>query len=303
MCRARCSPSPASFATSGTTQLSLLPWITELNRLRADEKSDLEGDEDHSVVGLGRSVRVRANGSVAPVALGPAASVRAVMALRVGRFDVLHLHEPLAPGASYACLALGQPAKVGTFHRSGQSVFYSVLGPLARGLAGRLQVRCAVSAEARSTAERALGGSYQLIGNGVEVERFSRADPWPTRGPTIMFVGRHEKRKGLQVLLDAMSRVDNPRAVFWIASDGPETERLMERYPPSDSLVWLGRIKRRRGSKQAERFADRVLPLTGRRVLRSGPPRSDGSSYCHRRERPSRLQGRRCKAMPLWSLR
>ncbi len=164
------------------------------------------------------------------------------MALRAGHFDVLHLHEPLAPGASYACLAVGQPAKVGTFHRSGASIFYSVLGPLARGLAGRLQVRCAVSAEALSTAERALGGSYELIGNGVEVERFSRADPWPTRGPTVMFVGRHEKRKGLSVLLDAMSRLDNSHADFWVAGAGPETEKLMERYPPSDSLQWLGRI-------------------------------------------------------------
>jgi phosphatidylinositol alpha-mannosyltransferase len=214
----------------------------QLGHRGADEKSRRETDEGQGIVGLGRSVRVRANGSVAPVALGPAASVRAVMALRAGHFDVLHLHEPLAPGASYACLAVRQPAKVGTFHRSGESVLYSVLGPLARGLAGRLQVRCAVSAEARSTAERALGGTYQLIGNGVEVERFSRANPSPTRGPTIMFVGRHEKRKGLQVLLDAMSRVDNRRAVLWIAGVGPETERLMELYAPSDSLVWLGRI-------------------------------------------------------------
>jgi phosphatidylinositol alpha-mannosyltransferase len=155
---------------------------------------------------------------------------------------VLHLHEPLAPGASYACLCVGQPAKVGTFHRSGGSAFYSALGPLARALADRLQVRCAVSAEAVTTAQRALGGSYELIGNGVDFGRFSVADPWPTEGPTVIFVGRHEKRKGLSVLLDAMIRVTNPHAVFWIAGSGPETSRLKEQYPSSDSLVWLGRI-------------------------------------------------------------
>jgi phosphatidylinositol alpha-mannosyltransferase len=197
-----------------------------------------------NLVGLGRSVRVRANGSIAPVALGPTASIRALSALRVGQFDVLHLHEPLAPGASYACLAIAHLPKVGTFHRSGESIFYSVLGPLARGLAGRLQIRCAVSEEAASTARSALGGTYELIGNGVEVDRFSDAYPWPTDGPTVMFVGRHEKRKGLAVLLDAMSRVKkkNSPAVFWVAGQGPETARLKERYPPSDSLVWLGPI-------------------------------------------------------------
>jgi phosphatidylinositol alpha-mannosyltransferase len=199
-------------------------------------------DETENLVGLGRSVRVRANGSVAPVALGPTASIRALAALRVGQFDVLHLHEPLAPGASYACLWLSGPAKVGTFHRSGESVLYSVLGPLARAFADRLQARCAVSEQARSTVQRALGGTYELIGNGVEVDRFSRAEPWSTDGPTVMFVGRHETRKGLAVLLDAFSRLKNPRAVCWVAGEGPETAKLKELYPPSHSIVWLGRI-------------------------------------------------------------
>jgi len=204
------------------------------------ERRDGHTDE---IVGLGRSVRIRANGSIAPVALGPTASIRALAALREGQFDVLHLHEPLAPGASYACLFAGRPAKVGTFHRSGESVFYSALRPVARALAGRLQVRCAVSAEAMTTAQRALGGTYELIGNGVDFGRFSTAHPWPTDGrPTVMFVGRHEQRKGLSVLLDAMSRLSNRRAVCWIAGSGPETSRLKERYPSSDSFVWLGPI-------------------------------------------------------------
>jgi phosphatidylinositol alpha-mannosyltransferase len=93
-----------------------------------------------------------------------------------------------------------------------------------------------------TTAKRALGGTYELIGNGVDFGRFSTADPWPTDGPTVMFVGRHEQRKGLSVLLDAMSRVSNRRAVYWIAGSGPETSRLKEQYPSSDSLVWLGPI-------------------------------------------------------------
>ncbi len=210
--------------------------------ITSDGTQEGTGTSSEHVVGLGRSVRVRANGSVAPVALGLTASVRALAALRVGQFDVLHLHEPLAPGASYACLCAGGPAKVGTFHRSGGSVLYSVLGPLARALAGRLQVRCAVSQEALATAQRALGGSFELIGNGVEVERFSCVEPWPTEEPTVMFVGRHEKRKGLEVLLDALSRTTGPPAVCWVAGQGPETERLKAEHPPSGSLVWLGRI-------------------------------------------------------------
>ena len=195
-----------------------------------------------NLVDLGPSVRMKANGSVAPVALGPRASVRALKALGGQRVEVLHIHEPLAPGASYACLAFGKTPMVGTFHRSGGSAFYTLLGPFARMLADRLQVRCAVSDEARRTAQKALGGSYELIGNGVDVARFSDARPWPTEGPTVMFVGRHETRKGLGVLLEAFSSVKVPGAVCWIAGEGPESKALREKFPSSSSFVWLGRI-------------------------------------------------------------
>ena len=51
-------------------------------------------------------------------------------------------------------------------------------------------------------AHRALGGEYVLVHNGIDVARFAKATPWPTGGPTLFFVGRHEPRKGLSVLLE-----------------------------------------------------------------------------------------------------
>ena len=135
---------------------------------------------------------------------------------------MLHLHEPLAPGPGYACLvACGLP-KVGTFHRAGKSIAYRLLGPLARALAGRLAARCAVSAEAEATARDALGGTYDIIGNGIDLERFVTAHPCPTAGPTVLFVGRHEERKGLGVLLEAACRLDPGTALtVWIAGRVP----------------------------------------------------------------------------------
>jgi phosphatidylinositol alpha-mannosyltransferase len=196
-----------------------------------------------AVVRLGRSLPLPANGSVAPVALGPGAAVRAVRTVRAGGFDVVHLHEPLAPGPPYACLVACPQPKVGTFHRAGASAAYRVLGPLARWGAARLAARCAVSDQARATAEDALGGTYEVVGNGVELDRFATATPWPTSVPTVLFVGRHEARKGLEVLLDAVDRLDpgTPFAV-WVAGDGPDTARLRRRHPPGDRVTWLGRL-------------------------------------------------------------
>ncbi|MBV8981307.1 MAG: glycosyltransferase family 4 protein [Acidimicrobiia bacterium] len=88
---------------------------------------------------------------------------------------------------------------------------------------------------------RALGGQYQLLHNGIEIERFSKATPWPTTAPTIFFVGRHEPRKGLAVLLDALPHLPSDISV-WVGGDGPETEALMERAGDDPRVEWLGRL-------------------------------------------------------------
>jgi len=164
-----------------------------------------DAPEGIDLVVSGRSVPLPSNGSRAPVSVSPRAAVHAVRALRLGRFDVVHVHEPFSPGLPYALLlARGLPPIVATFHRSGGSIFYSVLKPLASSRARhRFTVRCAVSEAARQTAERAVGGEYTVLFNGVEIERFRDAEPWPTTGPTVLFLGRHEERKGLGVLLQA----------------------------------------------------------------------------------------------------
>ena len=55
----------------------------------------------------------------------------------------------------------------------------------------------------------------------------------------MFFLGRHEPRKGLGVLLDAWAGLDRD-AVLWVASDGPETEALRARRTPN--VEWLGRV-------------------------------------------------------------
>jgi phosphatidyl-myo-inositol alpha-mannosyltransferase len=213
--------------------------------LDSEVAAEVAAEISEGVIGVGRSVPVPANGSIAPVTLDPLASVRAVRAVRHGEFDVLHFHEPLAPGPSYACLVACTQPKVGTFHRAGQGLAYRIAAPFARLFANRLDERCAVSPQACSTARGVLGGTYEVVGNGVETGRFATAAPWPTRGPTVLFIARHEKRKGLAVLLEAWDRLCVDRsfdATLWVAGEGPETEFLRRRHPPGPNLEWLGKI-------------------------------------------------------------
>jgi phosphatidylinositol alpha-mannosyltransferase len=190
---------------------------------------------------LGRSVPTAANGSVAPLAPDPSAQLRTIRALRDEAFEVVHLHEPLAPGPCITALVLGGTPMVGTFHAAGESAAYRYLGWGLRRMVKRLAVRCAVSPDAVSLAQHSLGGHYELLYNGIEVDRFRCTPPHPTDGPTIFFLGRHEPRKGLAVLLCALEDLPTDIRV-WVGGDGPQTAELRARYASDPRIEWLGRI-------------------------------------------------------------
>ncbi|MCU1353111.1 MAG: pimA [Acidimicrobiales bacterium] len=196
---------------------------------------------DGWVTPLGNSIPTSANGSVAPIAPDLPAQLRLIRAVRDEEFDVLHLHEPLVPGATMTA-ALTKPVPlVGTFHAADNNASYRLLTPALRWVAGRLDVRCAVSDDARALAERHLGGTYEVLFNGIEIERFASAEPWPTEAPTVMFLGRHEPRKGLDVLLAALPWM--PADVrIWVGGEGPDTAKLRSRYAGDPRLEWLGRL-------------------------------------------------------------
>jgi len=193
------------------------------------------------VMSVGPSTKVESNGSISPIAPGKAAAQRTLEALRSFAPDVMHLHEPLVPGPTTAALLGTKIPSVGTFHMAAErrDSFYRYLHKPAAGVAKRLTIRTAVSEDARRTAQESLGGSYWVLPNGVDVVPFAKAEPWPSTLPAVLFVGRHEPRKGLGVLLDAWREIERD-AVLWVASDGPETVALQAREVAA--VEWIGRI-------------------------------------------------------------
>jgi phosphatidylinositol alpha-mannosyltransferase len=190
---------------------------------------------------LGASVPAAANGSVAPIAPDPAASLRTIRLLRDERFDIIHLHEPLVPGPTLTALLFSDGPLVGTFHRAGTIAWHTVMRGPGRWATRRLALRCAVSTLALETAQQTLGGEYELVWNGIDIGLFAAVDPWPTSGPTVLFLGRHEPRKGLAVLVEAVMR-HGVEARIWVAGEGPQTASLKEATLGDSRFEWLGVI-------------------------------------------------------------
>src|SRR5919109_37252 len=179
------------------------------------------------VIPVGRSVIVPANASLPNIILSPAAMPRMLEAFRRERFDVLHVHEPLAPVLSVFALLVAECPVVATCHSAGERLGWYPIGGFLWGVAAeRIDYRIAVSESARRSAEPHIGGPLEVIPNGVLVPR--EYDPGNRNG-NVVFIGRNEPRKGLPVLLRAWPRVHartgarlrligaDPLSVRWLA--------------------------------------------------------------------------------------
>ena len=236
--------SPYSFTLPGGVQMQAL-YLARALRRRGVSVSLLgpcDGPPpEPDIIPIGNSLFIAANGSFAPIAFDIPAFQRSYAVLRDQRFDLLHVHEPLVPAPSLAALVSKRAPLVATFHAAGGSAAYDNVSPVLRWVCNRLDWRGAVSSDAAEMARRCLGGTYEVLFNGVPVEQFRQVKPHPTEGPTIFFVGRHEPRKGLAVLLAAMRGLPAD-VVLWIAGEGPQTELLKRRMATDQRVRWLGRL-------------------------------------------------------------
>jgi phosphatidylinositol alpha-mannosyltransferase len=208
------------------------------------------GSPEPWVRGIGRPVDLTYNRSNVPIDPRPW-SVRAVTReLAAFGPDVVHVHEPFAPSTGLWALLAARAPLVATFHSGAESArLYDALAPVLRRLARRLAVRIAVSEAAARVARRRLGGTYEVIPNGIDTERFARAEPADLGpGRKLLFVGRLDARKGFRLAVAAFARLapERPDLRLVVVGEGPERAAL-DAFPPElrERVVLLGALPNR----------------------------------------------------------
>ncbi len=252
---------------------------------------------------VGRSVGVRANGSVAPgvdLAGGgvPGRPDRARPGHRRGA-------PARAAGAGPQLRVPGRGTPADRRHLPPQRAeraatgLFGPLAPLGRSAAWR----CGARSPSRpgTTSRRRSAASTRCSSTAIDVDALRR----PTRrlrptGPTVLFVGRHEPRKGLAVLLEACDVGGRRRPMLWVAGEGPDTAELRAPVPA------VGRPRsgweRSPTSEKAARMAGADVfcaPVARRRVVRDGAARGHGGRLRRRRLGHRRLPRRR-RAATRW---
>ena len=107
-----------------------------------------------------------------------------------------------------------------------------------------MQIRVAVSEAARETGMRSSGGQFEVLFNGVDMARFESAEPVRDEQgrPTVLFLGRHEERKGLNVLLGRVRLAGPPSRAVDQRRRAAASEVQHRRHPESDRVHWLGTV-------------------------------------------------------------
>jgi phosphatidyl-myo-inositol alpha-mannosyltransferase len=226
-------------------------------------RSGRHGEPPPDVIPVGRSVIVPANGSLPNIILSPRSFVRVKQALERERFDVIHLHEPMTPVPCVATLALADAPCVTTHHAAGELGWLKGARPLWGFLMDRVVRRIAVSTRARDSAARYFPGEYEIIPNGVAIPE--NADP-AGRENRVVFIGRHDPRKGMEVVLRAWPAVHaRTGARLRIVGADPLRVRLAltRQRIPGDGIDALGPIDDEALSRELATAKALVAPSLG----------------------------------------
>lgn len=185
---------------------------------------------------VGKPRPIPASGSIARITISLRLSSRIKTILNEEKFDIIHLHEPFVPMLCTGVLRFSHTVNIGTFHASRSRGYtywkwYTLiwLKKQSRKLDGKI----AVSKSAMECAKKHFPADYTIIPNGVDLEHFSRnvspIDEFSDGKLNILFVGRLEKRKGLNYLLEAYKQVKQGIPNSRLIIVGPGT-RLRHKY-------------------------------------------------------------------------
>ena len=217
----------------------------------------------------GRPLAIRYNGSVARLSFGVKATQRVRGWIREGGFDLLHVHEPIAPSLSLLAVWSARGPLVATWHSSkDRSRLLAASGFIAQTAMEKIRGRIAVSEDARRFLVGHLGGDAVLIPNGVRVRDFEgddRLSGVPQDVRTALFLGRmDEPRKGLTELLAAWELLDDPAAILVVAGPGDvEEHRALVPEAIRDRVLLLGTLSDADKARALRSVDLYVAPHTG----------------------------------------
>lgn len=215
-------------------QLTKSGHVVKIITSHFERGGDIESLPTRDVVRIGKAVPIPMNQSVARVAIPCGLRLKIKRLLDKERFEILHIHKPLAPTLPLPFLEHSRAINIGTFHAySSSSLGYPLARPFLLKYFRRLHGRICVSQAAKEFVSRYFRGDYRVIPNGVDIQRFNPQTPGIEKYGhgrlNILFVGRLDPRKGLECLLKAFPLIlkNHPSARLIVVGGGRPPKRYL----------------------------------------------------------------------------
>ncbi len=176
------------------------------------------------------------------------------------QFDILHFHEPWVPMLSRQILSRSRSVNIATFHAKLPETMMSrtvvrVVTPYTKAVLRNLDELTAVSDAAAEYVSTLTDAPISIIPNGIDLSTFKSLHAGKTPNVpktvsktknTILYIGRLERRKGVNYLLEAYGLLSDksPDVELIIAGDGPDREKLevMTREMALSNVKFLGYV-------------------------------------------------------------
>jgi len=221
---------------------SLEYYLTRMGhvvKIIAPASSPVTGYGDRFIA-IGKPRPIPASGSIARITISLNLTDKVKEVLEREKFDIIHLHEPLAPTLCPTVLRLSKSINIGTFHATESKPSYRWAKPflmsrLYKKWFNKLEGRIAVSRPAMEYVNKYFPSTYDIIPNGIELDHFKPdLEPLPEFKDgkfNLLFVGRMEKRKGLEYLLKAyrLIKPDCPDCRLIIVGPGTRSREKYEK--------------------------------------------------------------------------
>ncbi len=161
-------------------------------------------------VNLGHSVPIKFGSTRAHVSLSIKMFFKIKQLFKNSSFDVIHIHEPLVPFVGVASIFFANVPIVATFHASFSSNWkFKFWGFLFKRWLNKIDTVIAVS---KTAAKCIINYGFKIqpkiIPNGTNISRFYNVSKNNSKNINILFVGRNEKRKGVELLLSAFKLIN-----------------------------------------------------------------------------------------------
>ncbi len=203
---------------------------------------------------FGRAVLVPMNLSYATLPVGLKLPAQIARFFQTHHFDIVHCHGLFFPEISYWALRYSRATNLVTFltagfkiHTTGSNIFRF----LFRNQINKIHGKIAISRRAEAAIQPYLPGEYRIIPSGVDLTQFRPGLP-PLPGKkeknrTVLFLNRLDKRKGLDILIQAMplvrKKISDVRLI--VVGKGPldsKCRQIVKKFGLEEIVKFMGKV-------------------------------------------------------------